>query len=185
MFFGLLILLAALFHREIIFEILEWLCQASRADSGRASVRLRASLKKSPHLYIMKTPLLETIVIPRFFRDSLWVNPELWESLTENERECLLVWAQSSCDRNSFMSRVLGFTDPRTADRDCLLICQDPLSFPSLLDKAQTVRGKNPPTNVGTLFAGASLLGPPLIGEGVAANDRMKAYADQLTRLKK
>ncbi len=181
----LLVFLLAAFHREILSLIVRHLGQGQEYFSPKAEIRLLAQVSRRVRLHLMQRPLCEVLVIPFFFQSCVYVQQELWDSLSLEEQESLLAWAIVGAERSTVIHRLLGPFDPRTIDRETLLLSQNPLAFPQILEKMKVFRYKNPPTAWGTLLLGLSVLGPSLIPGGPNAEIRTKSYVDQLTRLKK
>lgn len=181
----LVLLLLIVLHREILFGIVSWASESKDYLTPKSDVRLKAFLRQAPSVKVMRAPLLEILALPFGLKKVLFVNIDVWNRLNEKEQEAVLIWAHTAIERDFLFSRLLGFTDFRKYDRDVLVTATDPLSLSTALEKLVTARAERPPTGFGTLISGASLLGPPLIGEGIAIKERIKAYVDQLTRLKK
>lgn len=183
--FFFLILFFGLIHREFLSELLHWTLRARRTPLPPESDRLRATLRRTPDLYLARESAAEIFVIDRWVRTSFIISESFWESLDATERECLLGWAQSAADRATAFRRLFGFWNMMAADRDTLILCSDGLAFPRLMDKAILHREKYLPTTLGVLLGGLTLLGPSLFRNQIPVKMRVSAYVDQLTRLKK
>lgn len=175
--------IVVLFHREILSSIVSWMTAAEETSAPRAELTLKAHFNSVPRIFLMKKPITESLGISFLLKKQVFVAEEFWNELSDLEREALLCWYYAALEKILTIGRIAGPFSFESIDRDVLVTARDPLAWVKLMEKAVAFRAKTPPSGLGTLLGGLSLLGPSLLMETMNEAQRRKAYADRLTKL--
>lgn len=176
-------LILVLSHREILFAAVRFVSHAVPLEEGPWDLALKGAGRKTPTVYLMNTPFIETVSLSCFNRYAVFISTGLWNSWNTEEKTAYLHWCYSTQLRALDLARILGFFDITIADRDTLLLSQNPSALIGALEKTIAYRVASHPSVFGSILAGLSFIGPALLVPVLSPNERLIHLRAKFERL--
>ncbi len=163
------------FYREGLSLCVHFIVQPKVVE-GSWDVNLRARSRFLPRIRVQLSSKKFTDAISwnRIGGLEILIHEDLWTRLSDNEKENLFIWSVISAQRRPVFFRILFGSSYAVIDRDVQLNGGEILSFVSMLKSVALFRTEHPPSPLGSLLSGLSLLGPGLLGSPRSLEDRIK-----------
>ena len=174
-----------LFHSELLYASLRisrlMPPEIQMKEVIEAEVLTRSRLK----VFIVSDLAIETLSLTYFWQPRILIEKSLWDELNGEQRGLLILWLSLSAKFQSAGLRIILGSHLFRIDRDLCVIAKGSLEWAPVLKRLYERRAQRPPTSFGAILAGLSAIGPGLIHQTLYPGDRLKALAQQLTKLRK
>jgi hypothetical protein len=152
-----------LFFREIFSIVIIWIADAKACPIVSEDIKIQAKSSLPIKIVLSRRNFIEFCSFSTWFNRFFLIDERLWNDLSLEQREALLIWGYSAQIQWSFISRIFKAMNISSTDRDCLVVGAQLESLISVLMKTSDFRKNQSPSELGHLISGLSLIGPSIL----------------------
>lgn len=172
MFISLILIPGILFFRELFCFILVWIADAKPVELSTEDIKIQAKTTLPIQVVLSRRNIIEFCCFSTWFKRFFMVDERLWNELSCEQRQSLLIWGYSAQIQRGFLRRLFKSFNVSASDRDCLVLGGQLQSLLSTLGVISNFRRTHEPSSLGTLLTGLSSLGPSVLDAWPPMADR-------------
>jgi len=181
----LIFVLLVLFASECVYLVTRWTRQMPPSLQNAEVAEIEGQLNGVIKVFVLDSLAIEAFSLPVIGQQCLFIREQLWQRLDSTSRRQVLMWLSLASKSQPFWQRLMTGPTVSRLDRDLCVILKSGPDWASTLNLIYAERAQKSPTSWGALLTGLTVIGPGYFHSTTELGQRLKALAEQLTKLQK